>query len=148
MRQFKALYNYDYSVCRDERHLYEEWEEVFRARPKYISIMPGLVTEEDEQETNNEENDYDDGADKDGIFSGVSPVDGISLLAHVLSGRGGPILEVQGKSVCVSCLDFSYNCLNKKIAQRWYAYQVRTNQVPWFPLRTDLNDLEVHHQWD
>ncbi len=48
MRQFKALCDDDYSLYRDEHHLYKEWEEVFRARPRYISIMSGLVTEEDE----------------------------------------------------------------------------------------------------
>jgi hypothetical protein len=48
----------------------------------------------------------------------------------------------------VSCLDFSYNCLYKKIVQHWYADQARTNQVPGFPLRTGLNGLEVNHEWD
>jgi hypothetical protein len=43
----------------------------------------------------------------------------------------------------VSCLDFSYACLNKKIAQRWYAYQARTHEAPGFPLRTGNNGLEV-----
>jgi hypothetical protein len=57
-------------------------------------------------------------------------------------------LEVQGKSVCVSCLDFSYTCLNNKNAQRWYAYQARTNQALGFPLRTGLNGLQVDHQLD
>jgi hypothetical protein len=47
MRQFKALYDDDNPLCYDEHDLYREWEEVFRARPKYISIMSGLVTEED-----------------------------------------------------------------------------------------------------
>ncbi len=65
LRQFKALCNDNYPLCNDEYHLYKEWEEVFRARPRYISIMSGLFTEEDEQEKNNEENHYDDGADKD-----------------------------------------------------------------------------------
>jgi hypothetical protein len=48
MRQFKALCDDDYPLCRDEYHLYNEWEEVTRARPRYISIMDGLVMEEDE----------------------------------------------------------------------------------------------------
>jgi hypothetical protein len=65
MRQFKALCNDDYSLCYDEHHLYKEWEEVFRARPKYISIAPGLVIEEDEQEMKDKENHYDNGSDKD-----------------------------------------------------------------------------------
>jgi hypothetical protein len=57
-------------------------------------------------------------------------------------------LKVQGKPVRVSCLDFSYTCLNKTIAQHWYAYQARTNQARGFPLRTGLNGLQVDHQWD
>jgi hypothetical protein len=52
-------------------------------------------------------------------------------------------LEVQGKSFCVSCLDFCYTCLNKKIVQRWYTYHTRTNEVWGFPLRTGFNGLEV-----
>jgi hypothetical protein len=65
MRQFTALCDDDYFLCRDEHHLYNECEEVTRARPRYISIMSGLVTEEAEQEMNDKENHYDKGADKD-----------------------------------------------------------------------------------
>ncbi len=57
LRQLKALCNNNHSLCRDEHHLYEEWEEVLKARPKYISIiMSGLITKEEEQEMNNKEN--------------------------------------------------------------------------------------------
>ncbi len=48
-------------------------------------------------------------------FSGVSPINGVSFLGLVLSGGGSPLLEVWGKSFCVSCLDCSYTCLNKKM---------------------------------
>jgi hypothetical protein len=65
MRLFKALCDDDYSLCRDEYHLYKEQEEVTRARPRYISIMDGLVTEDDEQEKNNKENHYNKVGDKD-----------------------------------------------------------------------------------
>jgi hypothetical protein len=64
MRRFKALCNDNYSLCYDDHHLYEEWEEVFRARPKYISIMSGLVTEEEEREMNGKENHVNDGLDE------------------------------------------------------------------------------------
>jgi hypothetical protein len=36
---------------------------------------------------------------------------------------------------------------NQELTQRWYAYQVRMNQAPGFPLRTGMNGLEVNHQW-
>jgi hypothetical protein len=83
-----------------------------------------------------------------GVFSGVSPVDDVSLLALVLSGGGSPLLEAQGKSFCVSCLDFSHTCLHKNFAQRWYAYQTRTNEVPGFRLRTGCNGLGVDPRVD
>ncbi len=65
MRQFKDLCDDDYSLCRNEHHLYKEWEELTRVRPRYISVMSGLVTEEDKQEMNDEENPYNKGVDKD-----------------------------------------------------------------------------------
>ncbi len=53
MMQFKALCDNVYYICRDhEDDLYEEWEELTRARPRYISIMDGLIMKEDEQEMN------------------------------------------------------------------------------------------------
>jgi hypothetical protein len=39
MRQFKALYDDDYLLCRDEYHLYEEWEEVTRAKPRRKIVL-------------------------------------------------------------------------------------------------------------
>ncbi len=45
-----------YYFCMDEDHLYKEWEEFARARPKYISIMDGMITEDDKQEMNKKEN--------------------------------------------------------------------------------------------
>jgi hypothetical protein len=47
MRQFRALCNNGYYLFRDEYNLYEEWEDFARERPRYISIMDGLITEED-----------------------------------------------------------------------------------------------------
>ncbi len=57
-------------------------------------------------------------------------------------------MEVRGKSFRVSCLDFSYTCLNKNFVYRWYTYQARTNQAPGFPLRTGFNGLQVNHRVD
>ncbi len=53
--QFKALCDNGYYLCGDEYHLYEEWEELTRARPRYISIMDGLIAEDDKQEMNDEQ---------------------------------------------------------------------------------------------
>jgi hypothetical protein len=65
MRRFKALCDDVYPFCRDEYHLYKEWVEVTRARPRCISIKDELVTEEDEQEMNGKENFCKKGADED-----------------------------------------------------------------------------------
>ncbi len=43
----------------------------------------------------------------------------------------------------MSCLDFRYTCQDKNFAQRWYAYQARTNEAPVFPLRIGHNGLVV-----
>ncbi len=64
MRQFRALCNNGYYLSRDENHLYEEWEELTMASPRYISIMDGLITEDDKQDMNDEENLYDNRAYK------------------------------------------------------------------------------------
>jgi hypothetical protein len=59
--------------------------------------MDGLVTEDDKQEMNNEEYHYYAGVDKDcsqAFFSSISLVNGVSLLALVLSGGGSHLLEV------------------------------------------------------
>jgi hypothetical protein len=59
--------------------------------------MDGLIMEDDEREMNDEENPHNDRAYKKslpGIFSGISSVDGISLLALVSSRGGGPLLAV------------------------------------------------------
>jgi hypothetical protein len=45
--------------------IYEEWEELTRARPRYISIMDGLIMEDNEREMNDKENPYDNKVDKD-----------------------------------------------------------------------------------
>ncbi len=65
MRQFKALCDNCYYICRDEYHLYKEWDELTRARPRYVSIMDGLITENDEKEMNNKENHYNNRADEE-----------------------------------------------------------------------------------
>jgi hypothetical protein len=64
-RQFKALCNNDQSLRRDEHHLYKEWEKVFKARPKCISIMSGLITKDEEQEVTDKENHVNDRLDND-----------------------------------------------------------------------------------
>ncbi len=48
----------------------------------------------------------------------------------------------------MSCLDFSYTCLNNFFAQHWYAYQARKNEVPGFPLTSGYNGLEVDPRAD
>ncbi len=63
LRKFKALFDDNYSLCRGEYHLYEEWEEVIMTKPQYISIMSGLIIEEEEQGMNDKENHFDDGLD-------------------------------------------------------------------------------------
>jgi hypothetical protein len=65
MRQLKALCDNRYYLCRDEYYLYEEWDHFTRARPRYVSIMDGLITEDDEQEMNNKENHVKNGVDED-----------------------------------------------------------------------------------
>jgi hypothetical protein len=65
MRQFKALSDNGYYLCRDGYHLYRKWEKLTRARPRYIMIMDGLMMEDEEQEMNAKENPYNDGVEKD-----------------------------------------------------------------------------------
>ncbi len=62
MRQFRALCNNGYYLFRDEYYLYKEWEELTRARPRYIIIMDGLITEDDEQDIYDKENPYNNRA--------------------------------------------------------------------------------------
>jgi hypothetical protein len=50
-------------LCEDEYDLYEEWTQVVEARPRYIKIMSGLITDEDEQGWNNDKNQFDDYSD-------------------------------------------------------------------------------------
>jgi hypothetical protein len=64
MRQFRALCNKGYYLCRDEYYLYKEWEELTRAKPRYISIMDGLTMEDDEQDMNDKKNPYNNRAYK------------------------------------------------------------------------------------
>ncbi len=56
MLQFKELCNNNYLLCKDEDDLYEEWTQVIEARPRYINIMYGWVTDEDEQAWNVDKN--------------------------------------------------------------------------------------------
>ncbi len=64
MRQFKALSDNRYYLWRDEYHLYKEWDLFTRERPRYVCIMDGLITEDDEREMNNKENHVNNGVDK------------------------------------------------------------------------------------
>ncbi len=56
MLQFKELYNNNYMLCKDEYDQYEEWTQVIEARPRYISIMYGWITDEDEQAWKDDKN--------------------------------------------------------------------------------------------
>jgi hypothetical protein len=42
--QFKALCDNNYFLCKGEYHLYKEWAQVIKARPRYINIMSCLIT--------------------------------------------------------------------------------------------------------
>jgi hypothetical protein len=48
MLQFNKLCDNNYMLSKDEYHLYQEWTQVTEARPRYISIMYGWITDEDE----------------------------------------------------------------------------------------------------
>jgi hypothetical protein len=65
MLQFKELCNSNNLLCKDEYDLYKEWTQVIEARPRYINIMYGQITEEDEQAWNNDKNGFDDYSDND-----------------------------------------------------------------------------------
>jgi hypothetical protein len=56
MLQFKELCDNNYMLCKDEYDLYKEWTQVIEARPRYINIMYGWITDKDEQAWNNDEN--------------------------------------------------------------------------------------------
>jgi hypothetical protein len=56
MLQFKELCNNNYLLCKDEYDLYKEWTQVIEARPRYINIMCGWITDKDEQVWNNDKN--------------------------------------------------------------------------------------------
>jgi hypothetical protein len=56
MLQFKELCNNNYMLCEDEYHLYEELTQVTEARPRYISIMYGRITDKNVQSWNEDEN--------------------------------------------------------------------------------------------
>jgi hypothetical protein len=87
LRQFKALCDNDYVPCRGEYYSYKEWAAVITVKPKYITIMSGLITDKDED-------------NKKIILTmgqmtiagrhtfGASPIVGLSLLALTLSMRG------------------------------------------------------------
>jgi hypothetical protein len=57
MLQFKELCDNNYMLCKDEYDLYKEWTQVTKARPRYINIMYGRITEkDDDQAWNDDEN--------------------------------------------------------------------------------------------
>jgi hypothetical protein len=56
MLQFKDLCNNNYMLCKDEYDLYQEWTQVIEARPRYINIMYGQITDKDEGAWNNDKN--------------------------------------------------------------------------------------------
>jgi hypothetical protein len=63
MLQFKELCDNNYMLCKDEFDLYKEWTHVIEARPRYIHIMYGRITDEDEQAWNDDKNRFDDYSD-------------------------------------------------------------------------------------
>ncbi len=56
MLQFKEFCDNNYLLCKDEYDLYKEWTQVIEARPRYINIISGLITDKDEQAWNNNKN--------------------------------------------------------------------------------------------
>jgi hypothetical protein len=56
MLQFKELCDNNYMLCEDEYDLYKELTHVIEARPRYINIMYGQITDKDERAWNNDEN--------------------------------------------------------------------------------------------
>jgi hypothetical protein len=63
MLQFKELCNNIYMLCKDEYHVYKEWTQVTEARPRYVSIMYGRITNVDERAWNEDNNRFDDSSD-------------------------------------------------------------------------------------
>jgi hypothetical protein len=63
--QFKELCDDNYFLCEDEYNLYKEWTQVIEARPRYINIMSGLITDKDERAWNDDKNQFDDYSDND-----------------------------------------------------------------------------------
>jgi hypothetical protein len=61
--QFKELCDSNCFLCKDEYDLYEEWAQVIEAKPRYINIMSGLITDKDELAWNNKKNHVDDYSD-------------------------------------------------------------------------------------
>ncbi len=61
--QFKELCDNNYFLCEGEYDQYKEWTQVIEARPRYINIMSGLITDKDEQAWNDDENQFDDYSD-------------------------------------------------------------------------------------
>ncbi len=57
--KFKELFDNNYFLCKNEHDLYKEWAQVIEARPRYINIMSGLITDKDERAWNNDENQFD-----------------------------------------------------------------------------------------
>jgi hypothetical protein len=46
----------NYMLFGDEYDLYKDWSHVIEARPRYINIMYGQITDEDERAWNNDKN--------------------------------------------------------------------------------------------
>ena len=52
----QGICNNNYLLYGDEYDQYEEWTQVIEARPRYINIMYGRITDKDEQALNNDKN--------------------------------------------------------------------------------------------
>jgi hypothetical protein len=57
--QFKALCDNNCFLCGGVNHLYKEWTQVVKAKPRYINIMSGLIIDKDKQAWNNDEDHFD-----------------------------------------------------------------------------------------
>jgi hypothetical protein len=61
--QFKELCDNNYFLCEGEYDLYKEWAQVIEAKPRYMNIMSGIITDKDEQAWNNDKNHFDNYSD-------------------------------------------------------------------------------------
>jgi hypothetical protein len=148
MLQFKELCDNNYLLCKDEYDLYKEWTKVIEARPRYINIMYGWITDKDEQAWNDYNNRFDDYSDnnrKQAFFL----VDHQMLAYHQwLSYCPDKATLFQNfevsKPVCTASTNEKWSLI--EFSYCWYAYQAITKQALGFSLTTGMNGLEVNYK--